>query len=219
MVLGQDEFGNPIQQEPNLPPAGYKREEELSRRQDQLDQQLDEKSQQSYAIDPSKMEPDREILNDLDKGFLTPPNADPNYKYAWIQCRHPVDHPSRMVETKLQERVKVNGEWIRPWKVVKGTDSDGQGLPHTAENTCTIGDVLLMRCRKDHHALLDLEHRRKSYERYYSTDSNLVEVALQYGAAAGEDAYNKYRDNANFKTKLDNALRTGTLPGVQFNRR
>lgn len=226
MDVTQNEFGIPQPIQPNLPPPGDERREVLAARQDQLDQQIDEKSQQTFAVDPSKMEPDPEILGDIQKGFLDPPNADPNFKYAWTQCRHPVDHPSRMVESKLQERLQVNGQWIHPWQVVMGTDPDAKGLRISAENTCVIGDVLLMRCRKDYYALLEAERRRKTLERYYSADSGLVEVAMSAGAQGGEQAYNKYRDDANqslfgneFKMKLDNALRTGTLPGVHLNRR
>lgn len=221
-----DEFGRSVEVSPNLPPPGDERQEVLKKRTDQLEEQIDQKSEQSFAIDPSKMEPDNEILKDIDKGFLHPPCADPKFEYAWVQCKHPEDHPSRMVETKLAEKVKVGGKWIRPWAVVMGDEPDAKGLKKSAENTCTIGDVLLMRCRKDHYALLEMAKRRKSLERQYGTDSSLVEVALSYNAAGGEAAYNKYKDDANFslfsnefKMKLDNALRTGNLPGMQIPRR
>ncbi|HDZ26658.1 hypothetical protein LCGC14_0690100 [marine sediment metagenome] len=224
--LNQDEFGLPQPIEPNLPPPGDERQEVLKKRTDQLEEQIDQKSNESFAVDPSKMEPDNEILNDIDKGFLYPPCADPKFEYAWTQCKHPVDHPSRMVEIRLAEKIKVNGEWKHPWSVVMGNDPDAKGFKVSAENTCTIGDVLLMRCRKDHYALLELAKRRKSLERQYGTDSSLVEVALSCNAAGGEAAYNKYKNDANFslfgnefKMKLDNALRTGNLPGMQINRR
>ena len=221
-----DEFGRPVQVSPNLPPPGDARQEVLKQRTDQLEEEIDQKSNQFIGVDSSKMEPDNEILNDIDKGFLHPPCADPKFEYTWVQCKHPVDHPSRMVEIKLAEKIKVNGEWKRPWQVVMGNDPDAKGFKVSAENTCTIGDVLLMRCRKDHYALLTLEKRRKTLERSYGTDSALVDMALSYNAAGGEAAYSKYKDDANFslfgnefKMKLDNALRTGNLPGMQINRR
>ncbi len=221
-----DEFGRPVQVEPNLPPPGNERQEVLKKRTDQLEEQIDQKSDQFLAVDPAKMEPDNEILNDIDKGFLYPPSADPNFEYNWVQCRHPVDHPSRMVEIKLSEKIKVGGKWVRPWKVVMGTDPDSKGLKISAENTCTIGDVLLMRCRKDHYALLTLEKRRKTLERTYGTDSALVDIALSHNTTGGEEAYSKYKQDANFslfgnalKMKLDNMVRTGNIPGLEINRR
>lgn len=221
-----NEFGQPVQVSPNLPPPGDERREVLAERTDQLAQEIDQKSNQTFAVDPAAMEPDNEILNEIDKGFLYPPSADPKFQYNWIQCRHPVDHPSRMVETKLAEKVKVNGKWIRPWKVVMGNDLDAKGLRISAENTCVIGDVLLMRCRKDHYALLEMEKRRKTLERSYGTDSSLVDMALSYNAAGGEAAYSKYKEDANFtlhgnafKMKLDNMVRTGNIPGLEINRR
>jgi len=227
MDVNQDEFGLPQQQEPNLPPPGDERREVLAKRKDNLEQQIDERSGQTFSIDPSKLEPDREILHDLDDDGLTPRKADPNYKYCWIQCRHPVDHPSRMVEQKLAEKVRLpNGDVIRPWQVVKGGDPDAAGFRISAENTVVIGDVLLMRCRKDHYALLELRKRRTAHERSFGTDSALVDLALSAGTEAGAAAYNKHFSNANqtlfgneFQMRLDNALRTGTIPGMEINRR
>jgi hypothetical protein len=227
MDIAQDQFGLPQQSvDPKLPPAGYKREEELKVRMDNLQQQIDERSEQTLAADPAALRPEREILNELDKGHLSISDADPNYHYAWVQCLHPADHPSRMVERKKAETVQLpDGSWVRPWEVIGSAHKEAQECKK-ADGTRRIGDVLLMRCRKDHYALLELSQRRKVHERNYGIDSDLVELALANDTEAGALTYNKYRDNANyhlrdktFQTELDRRIRSGTLPGFEMNRR
>lgn len=220
-----NEFGLTQEQQESLPPPGDERREVLKARTDNLEQQIDEKTDH-YAIDPAALEVDREIRNDLDKGYLDPSDSDPAYKYAWVQCKHPEDHPSRMVELKLAEKVQIpDGTWVRPWEVVGSNHKEAPKLQQT-DGSRRIGDTLLMRCRKDYYALMELAKRKLTHQRNYGTDSGLVELAMRAGTEAGAATYNKYKSDANqslfgneLQMRLDQAIRTGTLPGMEINRR
>lgn len=55
--------------DPNLPPAGYRRNETLARNQDNLDQQIDrlEEARRLFKLDESKFDPDNEILQHMQR--------------------------------------------------------------------------------------------------------------------------------------------------------
>ncbi len=214
-----NEFGLSQEQQVDLPPPGDERREVLKERTDNLQQQIDEKADH-YAIDPAALEVDREIRHDLDQGCLTPSDADPAYKYAWVQCKHPEDHPSRMVELKLAERVQLpDGNWVRPWEVVGSKHKEALNLKQV-DGSRRIGDTLLMRCRKDYYSLIELNKRKLNHQRNYGTDSALVDLATRAGTEAGTATYNKHKSDANQSlSRLDQAIRTGTLPGMEINRR
>ena len=102
-----------IIQEPTLPPPGDERREVLAARTDVLEEEIDKKSKDTFAVDPSKLEVDREVRYELDKGELDVSDKDPEYVYKWVQCESPRSNPSRLISQLQYRRVKVNGTCIR----------------------------------------------------------------------------------------------------------
>lgn len=212
------------QGDPTLPPAGYTRDEALKARTDQLQQQIAQQPEQ-YSIDPSKIEPIREIQYEIEHNMLDVPNRQPGYVYRWVQCQYPSTSPGLKVQEALVRRIRINGASHPAWEVVTGNHPEASGMSVTAENTIRIGDTILMRCRKDIHAVIELETRKKNHLVTYGTDANMVQLAEEltrkgYPTSAGHKAYNKYFNDANqvlrtSESELDRMIRNGTLPGLQ----
>ncbi len=174
--------------EPNLPPAGYKREEELARRTDVLEEEIDKKSENVLAVDPSKLEVDREIRYELDKGELDVTEADPNYVYRWVQCDRPAANPSRMVDLLRYKSITYDGKRYPTWEIVKGTMKEAEGH-RTVLGTRQIGDTMLMRCHKNTYAIIEAEDRRKRANRQFGIGDRLVQLAESVGTKAGQQVY------------------------------
>jgi len=213
-----DAYGNevPSAPEPNLPPAGYKREEELTKRTDILEEEVDKRSENVLAIDPSKMEVDREIRYDLENGELDVTNKDPAFEYKWVQCEHPASNPARMVDALRYRSVTVDGVRYPTWQVVTG-DMKEAAEKKTAIGTRKIGDCILMRCHKNTYEIIMREERRKRVNRQFGLDSQLVDLAMSVGTTAGEQAYiNTGGQGANeMKVNMDEVLRTGNIPNIR----
>ena len=210
-----------------LPPPGHQREETLKQRADQLEQEKAKYEGMAYNIDPSKMNVDREIRYELEKGSLDIPNKDPNYVYTWVQCQYPMVNPTLKVEQKLARSVTIHkgsqSFKVPAWEIVTNRMPESKGLRINATGHCQIGDTILMRCHKDVHRLIELKDRERKLQLRRNTDAQLLEQAARvqrrgYKAAAGQDVYNKYRKDANDALDtIDTMLREGTLPGININ--
>ena len=134
-------------QEPNLPPAGDARRDELKRREDDLQRQVDELSATSEigAIDPRAFEVDREIAHHYDPqsmSVLSITNPRPEREYCWTNF---VSQHGSMVWLK-----KAEG-----WQVVQGDDPECRDSMSGADTTRRRGDLILMWISKARKASLD----------------------------------------------------------------
>ncbi len=177
-----------IIQEPDLHQAGYKRDEQTAINADNLAEEIDKRSENTLAIDPSKLEVDREIRYELDKGELDVSDKDPAYVYKWVQCESPRTNPSRLISQLRYRRVKVNGEWYPTWQIVKGDMKESIELKN-ALGFRQLGDCILMRCHKNAYKIIENEERRKRNVRQEGIDAQLVELAKSAGTRAGENVY------------------------------
>lgn len=198
--------------EPNLPPAGYKREEELTKRTDILDEEIDKKSQDTLAVDPSKLEVDREIRYDLDKGELDVTESDPSYVYRWVQCERPSSNPSRMVDLLRYKSVTVNGQRYPTWEIVRGDMKEAREK-RTALGTRQIGDAMLMRCHRNTFEIIENEERRKRSNRQFGIDDRLVELAMSAGTKAGQQVYVDHGGQGSSEMNLN--IDTGNTPNIR----
>lgn len=212
-----------------LPPAGYKRDDELARRADHL-AEVAENQPEQYSIDPSKMEVDREIRYDIEDGMLNVPHAQPGYVYRWVQNMYPSNDPGREVNQSLVKNVVMHTphgkQKVPVWEVVTKGMPEAEGMRINASNAVFVGDTILMRCRKDIHVLVENERRKRNHVRNLSTDASLVAVADDlklhgYDTDAGHAAYNKHYRNANqtiqaSQAELDHQLKSGSLPGFEM---
>lgn len=141
-----------------LPPPGDARREELKRREDTLQEAAERLSdeQELDTIDPSKLEVDREFAQHWDPAtasILTVSNPQPGWEYTW---QNAVNQSGLQVMMK-----KTDG-----WQVVSGSDPESREHKH-ADGTRRIGDVLLMKIRKERKDQLDRrdEIRRERVQR------------------------------------------------------
>ena len=177
--------------EPDIHPAGYKRDEQTAINKDNLAEEIDKQSENTMAIDPSKLNVDREIRYELDNGELDVVDADPKYVYKWVQCEAPRSNPSRLINQLRYRRVKVNGTWYPTWQVVNGEMKEATALKN-ATGLRQLGDCILMRCHKNTYNIIEAEERRKRVNRQQGLDSQLVELAASAGTKAGEVLYQEH---------------------------
>ena len=191
-----NESGNIIEfdSEPDLHPAGYKRDEQTAINKDNLAEEIDKKSENILAIDPSKLEVEREIRYELDKGELDVTDKDPNYVYKWVQCESPRSNPSRLISQLKYRRVKYDGVWYPTWDIVKGDMKESAALKNVT-GLRQLGDCILMRCHKNTYKIIEDEERRKRLIRQEGLDAQLVQIAASAGTRAGEIVYEEQKAN------------------------
>ena len=198
--------------EPNLPPAGYKREEYKAQNTDTLAEEIDKRSQDTLAVDPSKLEVDREIRYDLDKGELDVTESDPSYVYRWVQCERPSSNPSRMVDLLRYKSITYDGKKYPTWEVVRGDTKEAREKK-TALGTRQIGDTMLMRCHKNTFKIIEDEERRKRSNRQFGIDDRLVELAMSANTKAGQQVYIDHGGQGASEMNLN--IDTGNTPNIR----
>lgn len=133
--------------EPNLPPAGDARRDELKRREDDLQRKVEELSAQTEGgtINPKAFEVDREIAHYYDPDSMsvfTVTNAQPDREYCWPNF---VSQHGSMVWLKKSEG----------WQVVQGDDPECRDSMSSADTTRRRGDCILMWISKGRKETLD----------------------------------------------------------------
>jgi len=180
----------PTRSDPRLPSAGHSRNEELKEREDNLAEEAETRAakEERFAIDPAKLKPDNEIVQNFDQfNELAVSNTDDSYVYCWVNA----GYHGLFVKLKMAEH----------WEVVQGEMQEAvehKGL--AADTTRRVGDVILMRIRKDYYKKI-LRHRKAKSER------NLQSITTNL-----QDLGNKYRDlGVRVKTIEDGTLDEQTL--------
>lgn len=153
----------------NLPEAGFAREEELSKRHDNLQEAAEKlaNNQEVETIDPSKLKLDREIQYVLNQPAdpLSIPDALPDFDYCWVYSGR---EGQKVWEKKA---LKIAG-MKSGWHVVEGNMSEAKEFTSAGDTTRRIGDAVLMRILKeDHDILLSYqEYRRKLQQEGITSD-------------------------------------------------
>lgn len=154
--------------------AGHERDESARRVKDQLDEEAEvlEKETQVFALDPSKIRPDREIIQVLPSQGVS--GALPDYNYAWIRFKSDRGPSGLAVDQKLFWQVKdESGDYVPVWEVVSGTMPEARER-RNAEGYRVIGDTLLMRARKDRYEALML-HFEFEHEKRIGTEATTIQ--------------------------------------------
>jgi hypothetical protein len=207
----------------DLEPAGYKRDEQLAQRQDELDERLDSIEEETgvHKVDPDAFEEDREILHkSIDQQMISVSNKQPGYVYAWIYY----GQNSQMVWAK-----KAMG-----WEVVNNDKKDMiECIEHKeVDGTRRIGDTVLMRIREERWHRLEEDARRRKDLQYEGITSRLRDLA-ERGRSHGIKLHENLDDvpsggggtlmdvvekrkgaAATAMQHIDQKLRDGTVPGV-----
>lgn len=211
----------PVQNEKektSLPPAGHARTDELKRRTDKLEELAEKQYAGVESIDPSKLEPDREIQYSISNNYLEIGVNHPFLKTKWVNC---VNQHSTMV---WQEKAKG-------WKV-----STIHEFPEAAplvreDNTIRVGDVLLMHIRIDEHLKLEQREEQKRFRQQLGIEAELHDIVGKHSNAFTVHSENTggipdsitsrmggdLRRSASHQIAartLGERLKRGTIPGV-----
>ena len=153
----------------DLPPAGYKRDETLLKRIDELEALTEKLMNESnvHAIDPQSFQVDPEMQHLLDeRGRFYVSNADPAYQYSWVYT----GQGGQMVWNKKYWK----------WEVVQGNMPEAMEAKKAEDSTRRIADVLLMRIRLDHYYKLEDALARKRQNIEQGSVNSLKAVAAKY---------------------------------------
>ena len=227
---------NPQQQVPqtNLPPPGYQREEELKQRTDNLQQQGEVKAaqEQRFTMDPSKLQPIREIRHNMSALNVTPKVA--GYEYCWVNFKSPSDTPGLTIQQKQAHQVYnyQSQSWEAVWEVVHGNMPEcahRKGIG--ADSTRRLGDVLLMRAKKENYDSLVRYQQEQNNRRLQADEAAFVDevervnsktrgglTAHPHGhpgfmSSAGRQNARGTISNVPAPDELDWQLKSGRLPG------
>ena len=199
---------------PDLPPAGYQREEVLAERTDTLAEKAETTAPDTVGLSPDNPafdpEQNREIQADLTKGFLEVENKKPGYVYKWVYFGL---NGQKVWESKSQG-----------WEVVSSNDPESRHLIKE-DGSRRVGDVLLMRMRMDFHILYEQREEKKRLTRELSVESELAEIVGKHPDAftlhseqtGGNPHMDAMRSRAARQTSfnaLGNKLKSGTVPGL-----
>ena len=198
-----------------LPPAGHARREELKKRTDTLAPQAEAANaavEGATAVDWSRVEPEREIMQYRDE--LSVSNKQDDYCYAWVN----VDYPLNAKGLKVREKLALKG-----WDVVKGDNPEAIELKQT-DGTRRLGDVILMRVKRDRFLELEAAEAAKRKAQQQSVTSNLEQLGQKYrrhglivhaGSNLNPDMLNVMQNRARgamaAREQLDQGLRDGSL--------
>lgn len=220
-ILTRDELAEQPPQPAFANPPGHARDEEMRKRQDELEAKIDRlmAALDVEAIDGAAMQEimeDREIAGHLADGHLFVTNADPAYMYKWVDFFH--------ASGTMAWQAKAAG-WIQ----VSGDDKEC--YEHRKEDgSRRVGDVMLFKMRKDLHFLMEQREEKKRIAREYGVESTLEDLADRnpgirfFSTTSGdlpESAKRRMEGNARTQAarrvamkSVDGMLRKGTVPGM-----
>jgi len=162
---------NKTEFDPSLPPAGYKRREELAKRTDHLEEEAEKKyanvgsiPQDSPVLDP---EQNREIQDHIHKSHLDIGVDHPYLKTKWVNY---VNQHGSMVWKE-----KADG-----WQVATVKDFPEARVLVREDGTIRIGDVILMCIRLDEYLKLFEREKEKRLRQQYGIESDIHTLAEQY---------------------------------------
>jgi hypothetical protein len=198
--------------DPNLPPAGHKRNEVLAERKDNLEEAAETVSADMGSIPQSVFEEDRDLQRDIRKGFLDLDIGD-QYVVKWVNF---VSQHSHAVWAAKSEGWKVVNS-----AMLKAVDHDLV----REDNTIRVGDVIAMYIRKDHHLQIEMTRRKKQIAVQYGAEAELNHLAGKHPNAlkvhSDLTGGNKYQDQIQRRAArrtamqhIGNKMKSGTVPGV-----
>lgn len=150
--------------EPNLPPAGYQRDEELAKRTDILNEQGEKIYADVGKIDPSVLEADPEIRRDIAMNYLEIGLEHAVYSTKWVNYVN-------LQGQKVWE-AKADG-----WIMATVTEFPEARDLRKADNSIRVGDVLLMFIRKDEHLKLLQREDKKRLRQQYGIEAEIHDLA------------------------------------------
>jgi hypothetical protein len=173
-ILTQEEAATATPDE-SLPPPGYERNEELSRRADALEAKLEALSNgngdnpEQHKIDLDNFKPDNEILQHLKYGNYPVQNKDELYTYCWV---------NRDIHGKYGG-VHVMRKRVQGWQLCRYGAPEIAGVKNV-DGTCIVGDVVLMKIRRDLYFKIHRQSQQEVTRRREGVTTGLRELGEQH---------------------------------------
>lgn len=152
-----------------LPPAGHQRNEELRRRTDSLNEEAERLGEHIEGGGGKQIVVENEIAQHFAFNALEVSKQQPGYVYSWA-----------WMGVRGTQSMQLGFKRSEGWEVVQGEDSEA--LEHKgigADSTRQIGDVILLRIRKDKFIALTRYYRDQRLKREGALDSRLQELAAE----------------------------------------
>jgi len=207
------------QGDPNLPPPGFERNEELAQREDALQQAAEEHASalETETIDPNRLKIENEIAQNFDPSstMLKVSNPDVCFMYCWVYSG--------------AHGLMITQKQIEGWLVVQGEDPEAvehKGIG--ADTTRRVGDTLLMRIPKDKYLVLE-RRRKQQANRFNEEATSFSERAEKLAEKHNIPIYREGEVDARVLkrmmgtaqarkvagTKVNQLIRQGRMPGVR----
>lgn len=192
-----------------LPPAGYERDEEMLRREDDLAEQAEVANAkiEGGTGDISQIRIENELAQHFDE--LAVLGAVDGRAYAWV----PTHTYGRFVQQKL----------YKGWQMVQGDMPEAAALKST-DTTRRLGDVVLMWISREKKEALDRREEWKKIQQEEGVTSHLQEMAERYGTSVvtpeniNPEMMRRMQTRAEAKTKagrmMERWMKQGRMPGV-----
>ncbi len=198
-------------------PAGDARREAQKAAADTLAEAAEARVE-AERIDPRAFKIENEIARYFNELEVT--DAQPEYEYCWVQA----GYHGRFIKMKQTERVPEGGRLVPCWEVVQGDMPECQELRGMgADSTRRLGDVLLMRCRRDRFLKLKRMRDARRDALYNGTTTELEELGRQHrnrGVIVHTNLGDAMADGRGAMLRqqglqmVDSMLRTGSVPGL-----
>lgn len=214
-VFSQSEIDAALQSgqlAPNLPPAGYKRDEVLAERKDALEQQAEIRAEGRGTINPKVFEEDREIQHAVRRGFLDV-DVGPIYIIKWVN--YVSQHGHAVWEAKAE------GWSVVTASMVKDVDRDLV----REDGSLRVGDTICMCMRKDDHMLMERQRAERQSRIQHGFVGELHDIAKgnehAFKILDGIENQNPHWQTMEKRAAARTALRTlggkmktGPVPGI-----
>lgn len=199
-----------------LPEAGHERREVLKRRQETLEEQIARLSDKMLrgTIDAKELEICNEIASKTQ--YLAVSGARPDYVYGWISTNRYGQHV---------QAAKAQG-----WEVVQGDDDEALELKGMDGGTTRqLGDVILMKIKKDIYIVLKAQEQAKTRRIQQNSAGTLAEMGDRYrdhgfsvkpyrmdSLQGPEVRPGRISTRHAAMQQLDTHLRNGSVPGMEI---
>jgi hypothetical protein len=214
-----------IKPDPNLPPAGHKRDEFLRARRDRLEKQIAQMPELSGGVDVSEIPIENEIAHAFDDmGNLSVSKMKPDYVYKWKKAD---DKQVAMAQNLGFEFVSGDPRSDPKCPNTEGIEHIGK---HAAAGTTLRGggDVLLCRMKRERYEKLEnylyqrglnLQQVEANFEDYGAdlAARGLIPQNLAHGRRSDPLIQRVFPNGENEARRMDRTLRAGDLPGATVN--
>jgi len=168
----------------NLPPAGYKRDEELTKRHDDLQEAAELKAEENEvgAIpadhDAFNPERNREIQHAIHKHYLDIGTDSLQYKTKWVNY----------VNANAQKVWEAKTDGWQVATVREFPEAREMGAVRE-DNTIRVGDVILMFMPIEQHRILDEKQRQKRLRQQYGVEAEIHDLAERTNSRQGQAVF------------------------------